>query len=138
MNANGTGQTNLTNNSANDEAPTWSPDGTKIAFQSDRDTATKEIYVMNADGTSPIRLTFNGGNTEPCWSPDGTKIVYESGDEIYVMNADGTNPTRLTWNTTWDGEPAWSPDGTKIAFTALRDGNKEIYVMMSMGVTRLI
>jgi Tol biopolymer transport system component len=105
----------------------------KIAFTSDRD-GTEQIYVMNADGSSPTRLT-NGpaNNRRPAWSPDGKRIVFASnrdGDfEIYVMDADGSNPTRLTNNPATDDQPAWSPDGTKIAFTSGRDGNTDIYVM---------
>ena len=56
MDADGTAQTNLTNNPASDAVPAWSPDGTKIAFFSDRD-GNREIYVMDADGTNPTRLT---------------------------------------------------------------------------------
>ena len=59
MNADGTGQTNLTNNGADDSTPAWSPDGTKIAFASNRD-GNCEIYVMNADGTGQTNLTNNG------------------------------------------------------------------------------
>ena len=57
MNANGASPTRLTNNPASDNHPAWSPDGTKIAFYSSRDS-NGEIYVMNAVGTSPTRLTY--------------------------------------------------------------------------------
>ena len=63
MNADGTGQTRLTNNAAFDIEPAWSPDGTKIAFASDRD-GNVEIYVMNADGTGQTRLTNNARQRE--------------------------------------------------------------------------
>ena len=58
MNADGTGQTRITNNTASDVQPAWSPDGTKIAFASNRD-GNFEIYTMNADGTGQTRLTNN-------------------------------------------------------------------------------
>ena len=126
---------NLTNNAQDDARPVWSPDGTKIAFESDR-VGNNKIYVMNADGTNPVRLAQGDGDDgSPTWSPDGTKIAFVSnrdGDsEIYVMNADGTNLVRLTQNAGIDVDPAWSPDGTKIAFHSNRDGDWEIYVMPS-------
>ncbi len=140
MNADGTGQTRLTNNPpdpASDHAPAWSPDGAKIAFYSDRD-GNPEVYVMNADGTGLTRLTNNPAtDAGPAWSPDGMKIAFytnrDGNDEIYVMNADGTGPTRLTNNPASDAHPAWSPDGTKIAFRTNRDGDHEIYVMNADG-----
>src|SRR5207248_3000848 len=78
MNADGSGQVNLTNNPALDQVPAWSPDGSKIAFTSGRD-GNDEIYVMNADGSSQVNLTNTPGYDEvPLWSPDGTKIVFLS------------------------------------------------------------
>jgi Tol biopolymer transport system component len=137
MNADGTGQTRLTNNDDDDLFPGWSPDGTKIVFSSDRD-GIAQIYVMNADGTGQTRLTNNAGyDVAPVWSPDGAKIVFSSdrdgNNEIYVMNADGTGQTRLTTNNEEDLFSAWSPDGAKIAFVSNRDGNDGIYVMNSDG-----
>jgi hypothetical protein len=124
MNADGTGQTMLTNNPGLDGNPDWSPDGTKIAFANLQDG----IYVMNTDGSGQTILTDNGGY--PSWSPDGTKIAFYREAEIYVVNADGTGQTRLTNNADFDVSPSWSPDGTKIAFSRTdSDGNDEIYVM---------
>jgi Tol biopolymer transport system component len=137
MNADGSGQTDLTNNTATDGWPAWSPDGSKIAFVSDWD-GNWEIYVMNADGTAQTNLTRNSaGEGGSAWSPDGSKIAFVSdrdGDhEIYVMNADGTGQANLTRSPALDSSPAWSPDGSKIVFVSDRDGNDDIYVMKADG-----
>jgi Tol biopolymer transport system component/DNA-binding beta-propeller fold protein YncE len=137
MNADGTGQTRLTNNPASDEHPSLSPDGSKITFMSLRD-GNYEIYVMNADGSGEMNLTNNpADDMRPSWSADGRKIVFQSvrdgNNEIYIMNADGSGQTNLTKNPASDEYPSLSPDGTKVAFMSLRDGNYEIYVMNADG-----
>ena len=134
MKADGSGQTDLSNNPAGDVEPAWSPDGTKIAFTSNRD-GNWEVYVMNADGSAQTNLSNNPwSDVDPAWSPDGRKIAFASdrdgSGEIYVMNADGSGQTNLSNNPAWDGEPAWSPDGIKIAFYRyVGPGDSEIYVM---------
>jgi TolB protein len=122
MNADGTGRTRLTDHPAEDFDPSWSPDGSKIAFRSHRD-GNVEVYVMDADGTDQTNLTRSPtSDYSPDWSPDGTRIAFASdrdGDpnEIYVMDADGSNQTRITRNPGIDEYPTWSPDGTRIAFS---------------------
>ena len=148
MDADGKNQRNITNHPATDRVPAWSPDGTTIAFISNRDAAGVEwaydIYVMDADGKNQRRLTNNpAGEWYPAWSPDGQSIAFCSkGDRgnfwgIYVMDPDGKNQRRLTDDPAWGGSedlyPAWSPDGQMIAFYSTADENEEIYVMDADG-----
>jgi tol-pal system beta propeller repeat protein TolB len=122
--------------------PTWSPDGSMIAFASSR-SGKRQLYVMNADGSNITQLTdLNDMGGRSTWSPDGTKLAFYRGPagdhNIFVINVDGTGLTRLTSGGDNLG-PSWSPDGEWIAFTSFRDGNNEIYVMHpdGSGVTRL-
>jgi len=133
----GTAQTNLTNSPQIDEGfPAWSPAGQQIAFTTLRD-GNNEIYVMNADGSDPTRLTDNPADDfAPAWSPDGSRIAFVSDRDqspgvydLYTMNADGSGVTRLTADTAIDYSPAWSPDGTQIAFRSHHDGPADIYVI---------
>jgi dipeptidyl aminopeptidase/acylaminoacyl peptidase len=120
MKADGSEVTNLTNNPATDESPTWSPDGARIAFTSDRSGDT-DIYVMNADGSNVERLTDDRGfEGNFSWSPDGQKIVYTSSEnslneigQLMVMNTDGSNKIALTEKGSYMFL-GWSPDGKKI------------------------
>ncbi|HEY0729621.1 MAG TPA: DPP IV N-terminal domain-containing protein, partial [Pyrinomonadaceae bacterium] len=134
----------LTNNSAMDCEPAWSPDGNRMAFWSNRDGG-KEIYVMNADGSNIKRLTNNlADDVNPSWSPDGSKILFESerdgNRELYVMDPEGGNQIRLTRDNAVDSTATWSPDGSLIAFASNRDTgppynpyNLDIYVMNADG-----
>src|SRR5215211_6489236 len=83
MNADGSGQTRLTDDPAIDRFASWSPDGEKIAFSSNRDSDNDEIYVMNADdGSDVTRLTDNDANNlSPSWSPNGERIAFSSNGE---------------------------------------------------------
>lgn len=120
--------------------PAWSPNGTRIAFASDRD-GNREIYVMDASGQNINRLTSAiAADYRPAWSPDGSRIAFVSerdgNAEIYVMNSDGTDLARLTTNAGSDGAPSWSPDGTSIAFQSDRDapsGRTAIWKMNADG-----
>ena len=136
MNPDGSGRTNLTNDGgddAEDRMPAVSPDGTKVAFASDRG-GTNEIYVMGIDGSDPTNITNNTSyDAAPSWSPDGTKIAFMSnrdGDnEVFVMDSDGANPTNLTNDEADDYDPAFSPDGRRIAFSSNKDGDQVLYAM---------
>jgi Tol biopolymer transport system component len=147
MNSDGSGQMRLTTDGSNNDHPRWSPNGTKILFQSDRDnpeTGNNEIYVMNADGSGQTRLT-NDANDDcaASWSADGTKIVFQSfrngvSYQIYTMNADGSGQVNISNNGVNDIQPSWSPDGTKIAFASDRDqtGLPSVYVMNANGTNQ--
>ena len=148
MDADGGNLQRLTNNLTEDQYPSWSPDGKRIAFSARRDGhfenefgITYEIYVMDADGGNEQRLTQNRKNDwHSSWSPDGKRIAFmadRKGDvvnwDIYAIDADGGNEQNLTANRVYDSSPSWSPDSKRIAFFSLRDGNTEIYVMDANG-----
>src|SRR5687768_12962029 len=127
MNADGSGRRRLTSDPEMDFDPSWSPDGSRIAFRSHRD-GDEEVYVMAADGSGQRNLSDSPtSDHSPSWSPDGTMIAFASdrdGDpnEIYVMDADGSNQERITDNPGIDEYPTWSPDSTRIAFTCTMGG----------------
>ena len=123
--------------------PSWSSDGTRIAYQSTRD-GRDDVHVMNVQSGEVRRLTDGKGfNGYPTWSPDGRYIAYESSRDgikstpdppgyyrtIYVIAADGSSPRRLLRDPAVDSGPAWSPSGEQIAFASDRNGAYDIYVV---------
>lgn len=122
-------------------APLNGSGGGVIAFASNRDSSTMEIYAMNADGSDIHRLTKNfGDDIAPSWSPDGKKIAFMGmvGDhwDIYVLDYESaliqnqTNkPANLTGSDIDEYYPSWSPEGSQIAFTKEREGSFDIWVM---------
>lgn len=156
ISADSDGPVNLTRNSCADDEPDWSPDGSKIAWESDREGGNFQIFVMNADGSDVKQLTTDGG-LAPRWSPDGKLIAYTRGGTIQVMNADGSNPEVVLGAD--PGAPAeelcqsggfpggWSPDGSRIVYysasvsggggvvcTVTVDGSKVEVVVSEPGV----
>jgi len=113
--------------------PTWSPDGTKLAFLARNQQGTN-IYTVNADGTNIFNVTPDEYiDIAPVWSPDGTRLLltnYADG-KFHVISADGTNRTQLTTRPGFD--PLWSPDGQKITFASYKNGVQEIYVINANG-----
>ena len=129
----GTGETRrLTDDSAYDNAAEWSPDGTRIVFQSRRNRDWG-VYSMAADGNDIQILADDAGF--PRWSPDGSRIVFVAGDgpDIYTMDPDGDNVVQLTSDPGFDSFPDWSPDGTRIIFQSDRNGANELLIMDSDG-----
>ena len=106
--------------------PDWSPDGSKVVFQSNRNSPDYHIFIMNIDGSERKQLTFgNHENKKPNWSPDGSKIIFisnrDGNEEVYMMDADGFNQTNLTNHIGRDEYPFWHPNGKDILFTSFRD-----------------
>jgi TolB protein len=130
MNQDGSNVLRLTNNYFDDKAPCWSPDATRIAFESMRD-GNYEIYLMNLDGSNQVNLTNNPYyvDKEPAWGP---KVAFTSNrdgqDEIYTINPDGSGLVRLTTNG-GNSQPDWSPDGHKICYVS----NGNVFVMNADG-----
>ncbi len=144
VNPDGTGLRSLTQTAgqASSWHPTWSPDGSKVAFQSDRDGKT-ELYTMNADGSGLRRLTDTPGTGryagQPAWSPDGQQIAFDSNhsgrEEIYLFDVKTSHVRALTetpnGKESWNAD--WSPDGRSIVFGSNRDGDDEIYTTHADG-----
>jgi Tol biopolymer transport system component len=136
MQPDGTVQTRLTFNSAQDSEPVLSPDGTRVAFVSNR-SGYPNIWVMKTALESSTNVPKNLTNdaavdADPTWSPDGTKIVFASNrsgkSQLWLMNADGTGVSRLTTDSANDLTAAWSPDGMKIAYASDAGGKFQLYV----------
>jgi TolB protein len=129
----GSGLRRLTNDRGIDISPSWSPDGSRIAFSSDR-TGSPQVYVMDADGGNVRRLTFQGSyNTSPVWSPDGQWIAYQArvgGQfDIWLVDPEGGMNVPLVEHPRSDETPSWAPNSRKLAFSSTRRGRADIYVV---------
>jgi Tol biopolymer transport system component len=107
-------------------APSWSPDGSQIAFRSDVETPfglVDRIFVINADGSGLRQLSPDDPSSDdaPTWSPDGTRLIFTRNSVLHVINADGTGLTALP-NEDLSSSPDWSPDGTRVAYASPAGG----------------
>lgn len=138
MNADGTGKTQLTTNSSQDDEPALSPDGTKILFVRVDETLQQNVYIMNVDGTGQQRIVARGTNLfEPRWAGNGSKFVFwDFSRRVIVANADGSGAAFVP-NATSADSPDFSPDGSKIAYS--HSTERDLYLINpdGTGKTRL-
>jgi TolB protein len=118
-------------------SPSWSPDGSRLAYVS-FENKTAQIYVQELlTGTRRKLVSFKGINGAPSWSPDGRSLAVtlsrDGNPEIYTMDLQSNALKRLTNSAGIDTEPVWSPDGKSIVFTSDRGGSPQLYRMPASG-----
>lgn len=150
VNADGTGLRLITVDSMDEQLPVLSPDGKRIVYVTQRNSTDSlsllELYVMNVDGTHPVRLTTTTGMTAtalnlfPAWSPDSRRIAFirsidDQVPHVWIMNADGSDAHQLFTDGGGEHSVTWSPDGRQIAFSrrATADAHFDIYVANADG-----
>jgi Tol biopolymer transport system component len=150
MRADGSRQTQITDNEVYDLDPAWSPSGRRIVLardpvRPDPDPPDQELWVIRADGSRERQLTDNETDDfEPAWPPDGRRIAFDrdtdpglgAGAEnfdVFDIRPDGSGERQLTDAEGFDGGPNYSPDGDDIAFDSERDGDPDVWVMERNG-----
>lgn len=123
-----------------DAYPAFSPDGSKIAYESNVD-GDFDVYVVDLAAGTRAKLTDSPGRDgTPAWSPDGSRIAFMSdrdgNRQVYVMDADGTDPINLSDNQWSEEHPTWSPDGTRVLYVSDREageGSFDVWEMAADG-----
>ncbi len=118
-------------------SPSWSPDGTRLAYVS-FENKKPVVYVHSlASGKRVVVANFKGSNSAPAWAPDGRKLAVvlskDGGSQIFTVNADGSGAQRLTNSNAINTEPAFSPDGQHVYFTSDQGGSPQIYRISANG-----
>ncbi|MBV8141010.1 MAG: PD40 domain-containing protein [Verrucomicrobia bacterium] len=131
------GQTTTLISSSRDEVhPKYSPDGKRMAFESNR-SGNEEVWISDVNGSNSRQLTYFGAwSGSPRWSPDGRKIAFDSDKngrwDIYVVDSEGGEPVLLTTSSS-NAKPSWSHDGKWIYFTSDRSGSHQIWKIPASG-----
>jgi Tol biopolymer transport system component len=123
-----TNPTQVTSALGVEQLPTWSPEGRRLAFESDLN-GNEDIWVAQLGGSEPVNLTgdHTGRDRDPAWSPDGSQIAFKStreGGGCFVMSALGGPARRVGPATSGPGGPAWSADGSQLACPTMDDESR--------------
>jgi dipeptidyl aminopeptidase/acylaminoacyl peptidase/actin-like ATPase involved in cell morphogenesis len=140
IDTNGDGDRLVADDIVPDARATWSPDGTRLAFVSDKD-GPSDVYILELATGKLSNLTDSPEDDgDPAWSPDGRSIAYWSrvggNQDLYVIPAVGGDARRLTTDPADDADPAWRPGGKALAYAAQPGGSWEIFTMTAEGTGR--
>lgn len=140
--ADGSGLQHLSPASADDEYPSWSPDGLRLVFVHHRHNASgyreaSQLYVMRADGRARRLVAPCSEQGRPAWSPDGRQIAFVGrGQTLMLVRPDGTGVRRLPGGVAFETGPAWSPEGRRVVFVGA-DSNLYVTVVSTGKRTRV-